>query len=69
MQGQKDTGQKFYQLMYKYIKHIGLKRSISNNGVFVWKQPTSELFLALAMDDCLALCDDCAQFLDRKARM
>jgi hypothetical protein len=40
MQSQKYAGQKFYQLMYKYMKHIRLKRSISDNGVFVWKQPT-----------------------------
>jgi hypothetical protein len=33
------------------------------------KQPTSELFLALAMDDFPVLCDDRAQFLELKARM
>jgi hypothetical protein len=35
MQGRKDAGKKFYQLMYKYMKHIGLKHSISDNDVFV----------------------------------
>jgi hypothetical protein len=51
------------------MKHIGLKRSISDNGVFFWKQLTSELFLALATDDCLVLCDDSAQLFDLTARM
>jgi hypothetical protein len=69
MQGQKYVGKKFYQLMYTYMKHIGLKRSISDNGVFVWKQPPSELFRALATEDFLELCDDRAPFLDLKARM
>jgi hypothetical protein len=69
MKGQKDAGQKFYQIMYKYMKHIGLKRSISDNGVFIWKHPTSEMFLAIAMDDCLILRDDRAQFLDLKNKI
>jgi hypothetical protein len=69
LQGQKDAGQKFYQLMHKYMKHIGLHRSISDHGVFVWKQQSSELFLALATDDCLVLCNDRSQFLDLKAKM
>jgi hypothetical protein len=70
-QGQKDVDQKFYQLMHKYMKHIGLHRSISDHGVFVWKQPSSELFLALALatDDCIVLCDDRVQFLDLKEKM
>jgi hypothetical protein len=68
MQGQKYDGQKFYQLVYKYMKHIGLKRIISGNVVFVWKEPSSELCLALAMDDCIVLCYDRAKFLDLKAR-
>jgi hypothetical protein len=67
LQGQKDAGQKFYQLMHKYMKHIGLHRSIYDHGVFVWKQQSSEFFLVLATDDCLVLCDDWSQFLDLKA--
>jgi hypothetical protein len=51
------------------LKHIGLKRSISDKSVFVWKQPRSELFLALVTDDCLVLYDNRAQFLDLKASM
>jgi hypothetical protein len=51
------------------MKHIGLKRRISDNGVFVWKQPTSELFIALATGDDIVLCDYRAQFLELMARM
>jgi hypothetical protein len=51
------------------MKHIGLHCSISDHGVFVWKQPSSKLFLALATDDCLVLCDDQSQFLYLKAKM
>jgi hypothetical protein len=69
LQEQKDAGQKFYQLMHKYMKHIGIHRSISDHDVFVWKQPSSELFLALDTDDCLVICDNQSQFLDLKAKM
>jgi hypothetical protein len=37
LQGHNDAGQKFYQLMHKYMIHIGIHRSISYHGVFVWK--------------------------------
>jgi hypothetical protein len=46
-----------------------LIHSISDQGVFIWKQEISELYLALAMDDCLVLCDDRAYFLDLKSQM
>jgi hypothetical protein len=57
VQGQKDAGQKCYQLMYKYLCHIGLVSSISDHGVFIWKQDESEMFLVLAMDDYRVVCD------------
>jgi hypothetical protein len=69
MQGQKDPVQKFYQLMYKYLRHIGLLRSISNHDVFVWKQEASGLFLALATYALLVLCDDQSQFPAFKSHM
>jgi hypothetical protein len=69
VQGQKDAGQKFYQLISRYLRNIGLDRSISYHGVFIWKQESYEFFLALAMDDCLVICDNRSQFLDLKAKM
>jgi hypothetical protein len=48
---------------------MGLHRSISDHGVFIWKQEESELFLALATDDCLIICYHRAQFLDLKRNM
>jgi hypothetical protein len=36
---------------------------------FVWKELESEIFSAVATDDCLCLVDDCAQFLRLKTRM
>jgi hypothetical protein len=61
MQGQKDAGQK--------LRHTSLHRSISDHGTFVWKQPESELFLALATNECLVLIDNWAQFLDLKTKL
>jgi hypothetical protein len=55
--------------MHKYMKHIGLHRSMSDHGVFDWKQPTSELYIFLATDDCLVRWDDRSQFLDLKEQM
>jgi hypothetical protein len=69
MQGKKNAGQKFYQLISHYLRHIGLHRSISDHGIFIWKQPISELFLALATDDCIILVDDRAQFLILKTKL
>jgi hypothetical protein len=69
VQGQKDAGQKFYQLMYKYICNIGLVRSILDHGVFILKQDESEMFLVLAMDECLVVCDTCQQILDLNSKM
>jgi hypothetical protein len=37
--------------------------------VFIWKHEASEIFLALATDDCMVLCDDISQFLDPKSKM
>jgi hypothetical protein len=48
---------------------MGLHRSISDHGVFICKQESSERFIALATDDCLIMCDDRAQFLDLKSKM
>jgi hypothetical protein len=48
---------------------MGLHRSISNHGVFIWKKETSKLFLTLAADDCLIICDDWAHLLDLKSKM
>jgi hypothetical protein len=51
------------------MKHIGLHGNISDHGVFVWKQQSSKLFLALATDDCMVICDDRLKLLDLKAKM
>jgi hypothetical protein len=69
MQGKKDAGRKFYQLLYKYLRHIGLIHSISDHGVFIWKQVESKMFIALATYDCIFVCGDRQQFLDLKSKM
>jgi hypothetical protein len=68
MQGKKDARQFFYKLISHYLRHFGLHRSISDHGIFIWKQPTSELFLALATDDFIILVDDHVQFIDLKTK-
>jgi hypothetical protein len=69
MQGQTYAGQKFYQLISGYVCHIGLHRSISDHSVFIWKQESSDIFLSLATNNCLVICDNHSQFLDLKANM
>jgi hypothetical protein len=69
MEGQKDVGQTFYHLISNYLRHMGLHQSISDHGVFIWKQEVSEFFLALVTDDCLIIFDDRAQLHDLKSKM
>jgi hypothetical protein len=69
MQGQKGAGHKFYQIIYNYLRHIGLHRMISDHRVFIWKQEESEMFLALATDVYMVLCDVISHFLNLKTKM
>jgi hypothetical protein len=69
MQVQKDNGQKIYQLISKYLRYIVLHHSISEHGVFIWKQESSYVFLALDMDDCMVICDGRSKSLDLNTKM
>jgi hypothetical protein len=35
MQGQKDAGPKFYMLISNYLRHIGMRQSISDHIIFI----------------------------------
>jgi hypothetical protein len=69
MQGKKDAGHLWYHLLKGAFKNIGLHRSVADHSVFVSKECESDMFVAIATDECLCLVDDCAQFLHLKTRM
>jgi hypothetical protein len=55
VQGKKDAGQKFYQIICNYLWHIVLQSSILDHGIVIWKQEASEMLLSVAMYDCMVL--------------
>jgi hypothetical protein len=69
MQGQKDAGRLWYHLFKGAFENIGLHRSVADHAVFVSKKRESEMFVAVATDDCLCLVDDRAQSLRLNTRM
>jgi hypothetical protein len=69
MQGEKDAGRRWYQLLHGALTNVGLYHSASYHDVFTWKQDPSEMFVAIATDDCMCVCDDHSQFLCLKQRL
>jgi hypothetical protein len=69
MQGEKDAGRRWYQLLHGALTNVGLHHSVSDHVVFTWKQDPSEMFVAIVMDDCLCVCYDRSQFLRLKQRL
>jgi hypothetical protein len=66
MQGEKDAGRCWYQLLHGALTNAGLHHSVSDHAVFTWKQDPSEMFITIATDDCLCVCNDRSQFLRLK---
>jgi hypothetical protein len=69
MLGEKDVGCKWCQLLSASLASIGMHCSVADHAVFSWRNKTSEVFLACAMDDCLCLADDRAPFLTLKTHL
>jgi hypothetical protein len=69
MQGKKDVDHQWYHLLKGSLGNIGLHHSVADHAIFTWKEPISELFCAIAMDDFLCLCDDSSQCIRLKTRL
>jgi hypothetical protein len=63
MQGRNDAGRFWSHLLKGAFKNIGIYHSVADHAVFVWKEHESEMFFAVAMDNCSCLVDDRVQFL------
>jgi hypothetical protein len=66
IQGEKDAGRRWYQLLCCAFRNGGLHSSVADHAVFIWKEPASEMFPAVATDYCLCLVDDRYQFIHLK---
>jgi hypothetical protein len=67
MQGEKDAGRRWYQLLANAPRNVGMHRSVVDYTVFTWEDSASEMFLAVATDKCLCVCDDRSFFGLRNA--
>jgi hypothetical protein len=66
MKGEKDAGYQWYELLPGSLRNIGLYRSIADHAIFTWKDPSSDMIVAIATDDCLCICNGREQFLRLK---
>jgi hypothetical protein len=66
MQGENDVGRRWYQLLCGDFRNVGLHCSVAGHTLFIWKEPASEMFPAVATDDYICVVDDRAQCIRLK---
>jgi hypothetical protein len=69
MQGEKDAGRHWCDLLAGFLCNVGLHRSVADHAIFTWKEHSSLMFVAIATGDFPCVCNDSKHFLCLKRRL
>jgi hypothetical protein len=67
IQGTCDAGRRWYSLISGHFRELGMLRSSTDHGIFIWKWNDETCFLALETDDILMASPTRSPFLHLKA--